>query len=521
MTNLLSVYNIPINNITNMCKTYMYCINLTGSPVCGNNVIDMSNAYYDCRNLTGSPICGDNVINMYQTYNGCHNLTGSPACGPNVTNMHNTYYNCYNLTGNPVCGDNVTNMSGTYNRCFNLTGSPVCGNKVTDMYSAYEHCHNLTGSPVCGPNVTNMCGTYYGCSNLTGNPVCGDNVIDMSGTYEYCTNLTGSPVCGNNVTNMSGTYYNCYNLTGTAIIGPKVSDVKDTYYNCSNITNIISYAIEPPIISANTFYNIPSSINIYVPVAGKEKYESAWASYANYVSRLQPIEKVYVYPIKSKMVLFNVIENISVKYYLADTTEFQVDVTTDNESIVSISNISHDNDNIYFTTTTHEIEGSVIINITITTEEASHTSSYKIDVYETIPQNSYTIEAVEGVEYGFSLNENGYYESENVGVNSSYAICKIKINSYGINNLYLDCINSSEFSYDFGLLSEVNAPLSLDYETDTDNVFKSFRGINNTNIQSIDYGVLPAGEHYIYVKYKKDFSDAQGRDSLQFKVRFE
>ena len=51
---------------------------------------------------------------------------------------------------------------------------------------------------------------------------------------------------------------------------------------------------------------------------------------------------------------------------------------------------------------------------------------------EEMPQNSYTVEVVEGAEYGFSLNENGYYESENAGVDYSYAICKIKINSHGI-----------------------------------------------------------------------------------------
>ncbi len=539
MKNLFSVYNIP-TSITNMSHMHYACHNLIGNPICGSNVTNMSYAYAYCFNLTGSPVCGDKVTDMSYAYS--RDKLNNPVCGSNVTNMNCTYYDCNNMFGSPVCGKKVIDMSGTYSRCWNLTGNPVCGPNVKYMDFAYSECHNITGNPVCGSKVVNMSYAYYMCTDITGNPVCGPDVVDMSGAYGDCYSLNGSPICGNKVKNMSSTYYRCYNLignpvcgnnvsdmddtyydchklNGTAIIGPKVVTALNTYYNCSNITNIISYAVEPPIISNKTFYNISSNVNIFVHAWAKDKYVLSWASYADYVNRLKNIEDVCVYPVKNQKALFNETKTITVKYL--SNAEFQVNITSDNESIISISDISHDNENIYFTMTTHEIEGVSTVNITIVTEETSYTTSYDTFVYKVMPQDEYNIELIEGAEYGFNLNDDGYYESENIGVDESCAICKVKIISNGIYDLYLDCISSSEIWYDFGLLSNINTSLSLDAWEDGENVFKSFQGTETTDVQSVYYGTLPKGEHYICVKYFKDYSGSEGRDSLQFRVRFE
>ena len=49
------------------------------------------------------------------------------------------------------------------------------------------------------------------------------------------------------------------------------------------------------------------------------------------------------------------------------------------------------------------------------------------------------------------MNEAGYYESQNKGVNGSYAICKINIINKAGKNVYLDCINYGEKEYDYGV----------------------------------------------------------------------
>ena len=508
------------DKVTDMYRTYYNCRNLTGSPVCGVNVTDMTNTYYNCTNLTGSPVCGANVTDMSSTYRDCTNLTGTPVCGANVTNMTNTYYNCTNLTGSPVCGANVTNMFYTYYNCRNLTGSPVCGVNVTDMYKTYEGCHNLTGSPVCGDKVTGMDSTYEDCRNLTGSPVCGDNVIDMYRTYCGCTNLTGSPVCGDKVTYMYRTYYNCTNLTGTAVCGANVTNMADAYYNCCNITNIIIHPLTPPTISTNTFYNIPTSVLIYVHVPALSNYKTApiWNTYAD---RLRPIEGIYINDVSNQVYLFNNTSSFTIEYLNCTDNEPAVTVTSSNDSVVSVSDISINNSNIYFTTNTHSIEDTATITVTLIAGELSYSTSFDINVLAEVPSCGYTVESIEEAAYGFALNSNEYYESSNAGVNNSYSICKLNITSDGIHNLYLDCINSGENNYDFGILSNVDTTLTLSSSVDSSNVFKSFKGLSSTSVQTVDYGVLSMGEHYIYIKYRKDSSGHDGNDSLQFKVRFE
>lgn len=138
-----------------------------------------------------------------------------------------------------------------------------------------------------------------------------------------------------------------------------------------------------------------------------------------------------------------------------------------------------------------------------------------------LPSYGYSVESIDGATYGFTLNSDEYYESQNKGIHSSYAICKLNITSDGIHNLYLDCINSGENNYDFGILSNVDTTLTLDYSVDSTNVFKSFKGLSSTSVQTVDYGILTEGEHYIYIKFRKDGSASSGNDSLQFKVRFE
>ena len=264
ITNIDNFSNLNMDNLINMSRTYHYCYNLTGSPVCGNNVTNMDWAYGYCRNLTGSPVCGDNVTNMAYTYRNCFNLTGSPACGDNVTNMAYAYYSCYNLTG-----------------------APVCGNNVTYMYYAYCSCYSLTGSPVCGDNVTNMAWAYYYCNNLTGAPVCGNNVTDMANTYANCTNLTGSPVCGNKVTNMSNTYRNCNHLWGNAyFLSPNVANVANCFYGRNVRKRLNIYVQAGSTTNTVVHYNNTFSLtgaSITWTNAGSYQYNTA--------------SNIYIYPV--------------------------------------------------------------------------------------------------------------------------------------------------------------------------------------------------------------------------------
>lgn len=143
-----------------------------------------------------------------------------------------------------------------------------------------------------------------------------------------------------------------------------------------------------------------------------------------------------------------------------------------------------------------------------------------------IPPPTYTVSNI-STTYKFVLNEDtGYYVSGNAGVNNSYSLCQVDITLKDNNYImYVDCINSGENNFDFGILSNFNTSLTNSYTADSSTtlVKKSFKGLSSTSIQTISYdlSVLNLGQHFIQIKYRKDSSNHSDNDSLQFKIRFE
>lgn len=147
----------------------------------------------------------------------------------------------------------------------------------------------------------------------------------------------------------------------------------------------------------------------------------------------------------------------------------------------------------------------------------SFTCDFSITPYV---ERAYTVSDISGASYGFSLNSNGYYESQNKGIDNSYAICRVDF--HGTDKIIFDCINYAESSFDFGILSNIDNTLSLSNSEDSSTaVFKSFKGQQSPDIVSVIYEGIDSQEHFIYVKYKKDSSVNKDYDSLQFKIRFE
>lgn len=77
--------------------------------------------------------------------------------------------------------------------------------------------------------------------------------------------------------------------------------------------------------------------------------------------------------------------------------------------------------------------------------------------------------------YGFKLNSNGFYESQNKGVDNSYALCTINLTINNSCKIYLDCINYGESTWDYGLVSNLNSSLSANTSADT-SYKKTFSG---------------------------------------------
>ena len=148
-------------------------------------------------------------------------------------------------------------------------------------------------------------------------------------------------------------------------------------------------------------------------------------------------------------------------------------------------------------------------------------SSYQVTIVQTANDVKPTLSwnVVSTGTYPFQLNTNGYYESTNKGHNSSYSYATLNYSGY--ENLVLECINSGESNYDYGIISQPDVLLSEstsdDGATGSTKVFKNFQGQSSTNPVQL---TIPSdeGSHFITIKFRKDSSSAEGNDSLQFKV---
>ena len=138
-----------------------------------------------------------------------------------------------------------------------------------------------------------------------------------------------------------------------------------------------------------------------------------------------------------------------------------------------------------------------------------------------LPLPTFNVVAVPDATYGFELNSEGYYVSKNYHIKNSAALCKVVFDVPYETQVRLDCINSGENNFDYGIISQLDKTLTTNINDDggtgTTNVLKNFKGSNSTNVQTVTLTV-PAGEHFIYIKYRKDSSNDTDNDTLQFKV---
>ena len=144
---------------------------------------------------------------------------------------------------------------------------------------------------------------------------------------------------------------------------------------------------------------------------------------------------------------------------------------------------------------------------------------------------TYTVTTqVSGASYGFPLNNStGYYTSNNNGVSSSTALCRVNFNLPVRCLVTFNYINYAEATYDFGVFSKVDTALSTTAwnssssggDTTTDAGKEQIRlntsSYNTSSVQTLTYEI-PAGEHYIDIKYSKDQATDSYNDSLQWKI---
>lgn len=169
-----------------------------------------------------------------------------------------------------------------------------------------------------------------------------------------------------------------------------------------------------------------------------------------------------------------------------------------------------------------------ITGATVTDNNADVTSEL---VYHQYTNPSYSVNDISGMTYHFALSS-GWYESNNKNVNNSAAMSRVVVNTPVQCRLTFTYINYAEATYDFGIFSKLDTALTHDYpvsssssgDTTIDNGLYEKRcnaSADNTSSQKTLQYTVPAGEHFVDVKFGKDAATSSNNDSLKFQVSLE
>lgn len=145
-----------------------------------------------------------------------------------------------------------------------------------------------------------------------------------------------------------------------------------------------------------------------------------------------------------------------------------------------------------------------------------------------VPNNTYTVSNyAPGASYGFNLNSStGYYVSTNNGVSKSASVARLNMDFESSCLVTIQYINYAEANYDYGMFGKLDTTVATDGLTassnssspsDSTSNYQLAMCSNSSSTQTITYNV-PAGEHYIDIKYGKDDASDSNNDSLQWKV---
>ncbi len=172
----------------------------------------------------------------------------------------------------------------------------------------------------------------------------------------------------------------------------------------------------------------------------------------------------------------------------------------------------------YFTGTNTDDDTRFLVWTSLTKMSDNRSIVFKSFTAEALVPTWTITGTVSGASYGFTLTSDGYYTSNNAGVNSSAAVCRVNFtnNTGAAYTVTFNCINYAEANFDYGIIGKINTALSTDSSADS-TYTKSFNGSSSSGIQTVTLSV-PTGTSYVDIKYLKDSSQHSNNDSLKFKI---
>ena len=313
------------NSVTSIGEdAFKNCSGFTGLIYNATNCADVNysySSYSPFNGCVGSLIIGENVerIPAYM-FKGCNGFTGGLTIPNSVTMIGDwAFYDCSGMTSLTISNSVITIGNDAFMNCSGFTGNVTIPDSLTEIgHSVFRGCSGLASLTL--PNALTSIGVsaFYGCSGLTSlyipNSVTSigeaafsacsnleqiivglDNVVydsreNCNGIIQTNTNelMVGckNTIIPNSVSSIG--YYAflyCTNLI-SIIIPDSVTTIGDYAFNgCSGLTSMTVLAETPPALGSDAFYDVNTSIPVYVPCSSLSAYQSAvgWNEFTNYM----------------------------------------------------------------------------------------------------------------------------------------------------------------------------------------------------------------------------------------------
>ena len=324
----------------------------------------------------------------------------------------------------------------------------------------------------------------------------------------------------------SGAFYGCYSLRNLSI-PYGVTSMASCLSNCYGLEELYMYPLSVP--AGNTTgigTGLPSNYTIHVPKGHLTEYEEKWTDHAGHFEEFEFI--VVSNPVLTRYVLLSAtsiaFRNQFVNSYFDEDQTFTITSEYTGSNLKSIGDPCFDYESGTITFNLEKIESvdytaaeKLVVHVAVDGKDISCDFAVNLKYAQHDILMEYDVTDMGG--RGFVKNDDGSYESACQGAHGSYAVCKLTFHTTSP-ILYLDCVSDGEGNCDFGIVSNLDCTLALNTNIDSGtSVKRNFAGSPDRKEETLEFEIPDEGEHFIYLKYRKDGSVNRGADSLRFKVR--